>query len=263
MRIPYVTPGRRRTTRGAQAVTGATPRWYRGAIVRGGCKGFRMLARRARGVLKRAPRACALGTAAASALLVAGCGGGSRQDAAEPLSTFAMKVVRASFPATQSIARQTRLQLEVRNSGTRTVPNVAVSVDSFDYASSYPELADDKRPIWVIERGPGAVAEPSVQTENVSVPGGAETAYVNTWALGPLAPGQTRNFTWRVMPVKAGSYTVHYTVSAGLAGKAKAQLASGAPVQGQFAVDITPAPKLTHVNPATGRVEVGPFPAIP
>jgi len=217
---------------------------------------------RARDAPRRAPRASLL-AAAAGALALAGCGSGAQQDAGEPAGTFAMQVTHASFPAAQSIARQTRLVLPVRNTGTHTVPNVAVTIDSFDYTSNYPQLAADKRPVWVIERGPGAVASPPVESEEVSPPGGGQTAYVNTWALGALAPGETRTFIWRVVPIKAGAYTVRYTVAAGLAGKAKARLASGGLVQGQFTADIAPAPKLTHVNPATGRVEVGQFPASP
>jgi hypothetical protein len=117
--------------------------------------------------------------------------------------------------------------------------------------------------VWAVERGPGTVAPRPVETEEVSLPGDNETAYVNTWAFGALAPGKTRTFIWQVTPLKAGTYTVHYTVAAGLAGKAKARLASGAPVHGQFTVDIAPAPRPTHVNPATGRAEVGQFPAVP
>jgi hypothetical protein len=201
--------------------------------------------------------------AAAGVLVLAGCGGGGRQDAAEPAGTFAMQVVHPSFPAAQSIARQTRFVLPVRNTGTHTVPNVAVTIDSFDYTSSYPNLAADKRPVWAIERGPGAVASLPVESQEISPPGGGQTAYVNTWALGALAPGRTRTFVWRVVPVKAGTYTVHYTVAAGLSGKAKARLAGGGLVQGQFAVSIASAPKLKHVNPDTGKVEVGEFPSSP
>ncbi len=199
----------------------------------------------------------------ACAIVIAGCGSGKRQDANEPAGTFTMKVLHASFPSAQSIARPARFALEIENSGSSTVPNVAVTIDSFDYTSTYPELAADKRPAWAIEQGPGTIASPPVESEQVSPPGGGQTAYVNTWALGALAPGKTRTFAWRVVPVKAGSYTVHYTVAAGLSGKAKARLSTGAPVQGQFAVDIASAPKVTHVNPATGRVEVGQFPASP
>jgi hypothetical protein len=196
-------------------------------------------------------------------MLLAGCGGGSRATAGEPTGTFTMKVVHASFPTKQSIARPTSFELEIENTGTHMVPTVAVTVDSFDYNSNYAELSGRKRPVWAIERGPGAIAKPPVESQEISTPGGAQTAYVNTWALGALAPGKTRDFTWLVTPVKAGSYTVHYTVAAGLAGNAKARLASGAPVQGQFAVDISPAPALTHVNPTTGRAETGQFPATP
>jgi hypothetical protein len=185
-------------------------------------------------------------------LLACGCGGGSRQDVREVAGTFEMKLLHASFPSTQAVARPARLELQVRNTGAHTVPNVAVTVDSFNYTSNAPELAADKRPVWAIERGPGAIAQPPVETQEVSVPGGGQTAYLNTWALGPLAPGRTQTFIWRVVAVKAGMHTVRFAVSAGLAGKAKARLASGAAVRGQFKVDIAAAPPRTHVDPAAG-----------
>jgi hypothetical protein len=235
--------------------------------VRGGWKGFWAVPCRARAALARIPGTfagtLALAALAFASLLLSGCGGGSRADAGEPAGTFEMKVLHASFPVAQSIARPTRFALEVQNTGAHTVPNVAVTIDSFDYTSDYPELSARKRPVWAIERGPGAVASPPVETQNVSEPGGGQTAYVNTWALGALAPGGTRTFVWDVVPLKAGSYTVHYAVAAGLAGKAKARLQSGAGVDGQFAVEIKPAPALKHVNPSTGRVEVGRFPTSP
>jgi hypothetical protein len=239
------------------------PRWYRGAIVRGGRKGFWVVPHRARAILTRARGTSAVAALALAALLLSGCGGGSRADAGEPAGTFPMKVVDASFPTAQSIARPARFSLEVQNTGARTVPNVAVTIDSFDYISDYPELADRKRPVWAIERGPGAVGSRPVETQNVSEPGGGQTAYVNTWALGALAPGATRTFVWDVVPVKAGSYTVHYAVAAGLAGKAKVRFPLRSGALGKFVVAIEPAPALKHVNPNTGRVEVGQFPSSP
>jgi hypothetical protein len=217
---------------------------------------------RARAALLRAPKTSVVAASGLAALALAGCGGGTRQDAQEPSGTYGMRAV-ASFPAAQSIARTSRFVVAVRNTGTQTVPNVAVTIDSFDYNSNYPGLAVRKRPVWAIERGPGAIASPPVETENVSLPGGGQTAYVNTWALGPLAPGKSKLFVWRVVPVKSGTYTVHYVVSAGLAGKAKVRLASRAGIHGKFAVYIKPAPDLKHVNPNTGQVEVGQFPSSP
>jgi hypothetical protein len=237
--------------------------WYRGPIVRGGWSVLQEVPSRAHGVLGRGAGALSLLSLAGCALIVAGCGGGAAQDAHEASGSFQLQVVHASFPAKQSVAHETALQLQVRNSGSHTVPNVAVTVDSFNYTSDYQELAADKRPIWAIEQGPGAVASPPVQSEEVSTPGGAETAYVNTWALGALAPGRTETFTWRVMPVKPGTHTVTYSVAAGLAGKAKAVLASGGKVQGHFTVAIAPAPPATHVDPNTGRIVPGALPSSP
>jgi hypothetical protein len=246
----------------SQTDTVRHPRWYRGAIVRGGRRGFWVVPCRARAAVSRAPRTAAVSASVLAALILAGCGGGSPQDAHEPAGTFGMRV-GASFPRAQSIARPSRFVVAVRNTGTQTVPNVAITIDSFDYNSNYPGLAVRQRPVWAIERGPGAIASPPVETENVSLPGGGQTAYVNTWALGPLPPGKTKLFVWRVVPVKAGTFTVHYVVSAGLAGKAKARLEAKAGIHGKFAVYIKPAPDLKHVNPNTGQVEVGQFPSSP
>ncbi len=215
---------------------------------------------RARVALPGGSRPLAAAAGLLGVLALAGCGGGTRQDAGEKSATYQMKVVAAHFPARQSIARPTRMVLLVRNTGTATVPNVAITVDSFNYASNYPELADNKRPIWAIEQGPGAIARPPVQSEEVSPPGGGQTAYVNTWALGPLPAGRTQAFVWKVVPVKPGLHTVSYIVSAGLAGKAKAQLSSGAPVAGRFLVHIAGKPPASYVDPATGKVVEGVYP---
>ena len=194
-------------------------------------------------------------------LAVSGCGGLARQDAHEHAATFTLKVLHASFPAKQSMVRPASLALEIRNTGAHTVPTVAVSVDSFAYTSDYPHLASDQRPVWIIEQGPGPISDPPVQSVAVSPPGGAGTAYVNTWALGPLAAGHTAIFRWKVTPVTAGVHTVHFTVAAGLAGKAKAQLASGGPVRGSFTADIAPAPPSKHIDPSTGRIVAGTYPS--
>jgi len=199
-----------------------------------------------------------------SALLIAGCGGGTPQDAGEPSGNFPIRVVHAFFPLVQAVSKQTAMSITVRNVGTQTAPNVALTVNSFSYKSSYPELADPERPTWVIEQSPGPIANPPVETQEVSVPGGAQTAYVHTWALGPLAPGQIRTFTWHVVPVKTGLQAVRYVVAAGLAGKARAvRPVVGGPVKGAFLVHIAPAPPPTHVDPSTGLVVSGPAPQAP
>ena len=174
----------------------------------------------------------------------------------EKTGTYAMQVVHAQLPAAQSIARQTRLVLPVHNSGTATVPNVAVTIDSFDYASNYPELAADKRPVWVIERGPGAIAKPPVESEEVSPPGGGQTAYVNTWALGPLAPGATRMFVWQVVPVKPAA-TPSPTPSPRASPARPRPAVLGRSGSGTVRGRHRPGPAAHPREPGTGRLEVG------
>jgi hypothetical protein len=173
-----------------------------------------------------------------AALAVAGCGGGERQDANEPSGSFRVDVVRASFPTKQRVAEPERLVITVRNTGAEAVPNVAVTVSSFASRSEQPGLADPERAVWIVDDGPR----------------GGDTAYVNTWALGRLEPGQTRRFVWRVTAVQPGTHTVKWQVAAGLNGKAKATLADNSAPAGSFTVDVSDRPSQTRVDPQTGKV---------
>jgi hypothetical protein len=174
----------------------------------------------------------ALGLTAVGA---AGCGGGPRQDASEKSGHYRVEIVGASFPAKQSIADATQLKIVVRNADTKPAPNVAVTIETHDpqdpsgapqaFASDVqdPNLSDRSRPIWIVDQGPV----------------GGDTAYTNTWALGPLKAGEIRTFRWKVTAVKPGAYTVDYSVSPGLNGKAKQ---SGGRGSGQFKVTIDDRP---------------------
>ncbi|HTZ62633.1 MAG TPA: hypothetical protein VMB51_00860 [Solirubrobacteraceae bacterium] len=207
-------------------------------------------------VLTRPALACG---AAVAALAIAGCGGGSQQNAGEPSGVFPVRITHASFPALQSVARPAALVLTVNNAGTQTIPNVAVSLNSLYYETSFPGVASKKRPIWVLERGPGTIPKHPVESEAVAPPGGGQTAYVETWALGPLAPGASATFHWLVTPVEPGLHHVRYVVAAGLAGNAKARFPSGAIPRGGFLVHVAPRPPARHVNPETGKVTPGPY----
>jgi hypothetical protein len=180
-----------------------------------------------------------VGTAGALvALLASGCGGGQRQDAKEPSGTFNVDVVRDSFPLTQHIAQQSRLQIQVRNSGNRTIPNVAVTVKGLSVRDPQPGLADPNRAVWIIDAGPR----------------GGDTAYTGTWALGALRPGTSRTFEWKVTPTKPGVYDVRYEIAAGLNGKAKARAPSGGRPGGSFTVRVSGKPADARVDPKTGKV---------
>jgi hypothetical protein len=176
-------------------------------------------------------------------LALAACGG-ARQDADEPSGTFKVQVVSASFPRVQHIAQTVVLRVRVRNADTRALP-VAVTVETapprpglaavaFGQNSDNTQLADTARPVWVLDKGPL----------------GGDTAVVNTWSAGTLAPGASRELTWRLVATKAGTYTVGYRVSPGLTGKAKAAAGRTA---GRFRVTISDRPVPATVG-ANGEV---------
>jgi hypothetical protein len=189
------------------------------------------------------------------------CGGGSRQDVHEPSGSFTVQVPTATFPTHQQLAERTRLVIDVRNTSARTLPNVAVticnttctypaplgqgtSVQPFAYYLPMPGLVSHSRPVWIVDRPPGAC--------NYSCQNGGRgtdfTVDANTWAAGQLKPGATARFAWDVTAVVPGRYTVAWQVSAGIYGKAKAVLADGTIPRGAFTVNIAHAPAQSFVN---------------
>jgi hypothetical protein len=184
---------------------------------------------------------------AAGALSAAGCGGGTRQDADETAGTYKVKVVSASFSDHQSLASDAVMKIVVRNADSKTIPNVAVTVSNDDDAkggggfttrSADVGQSDPTRQLWIVDRGPH----------------GGDTAYVSTWALGPLPAGKTKTFEWHVTPVVAGTHTLRWHVAAGLNGKAIARTADGQDAAGVFKRSVSSeAPQVT-VDPKTGDV---------
>jgi hypothetical protein len=155
-------------------------------------------------------------------LSLAGCGGGG-SSAPRGLALTAT----GRFPAAQRVAGPAQLRVDVRDDDDRSAPDVAVTIDSFAAG-------------WIVDHGPG----------------GGTAANPQTWSTGPLAPGGERTFTWAVTPVRAGTYTVGWRVSAG----AGTSVAGGRPSSGSFTVIIRSTPADTRVDPRTGRVVARPRP---
>jgi hypothetical protein len=174
---------------------------------------------------------------AATAIL--GACGADKQDKNEPSGTWKLDVLSASFPGKQHLGEPTTLQITVKNSDSRDVPNLAVTVDGFDQRRDDPTLADPKRPIWIVN----------------TPPANANSAYTNTWAIGRVPADQTRTFKWNVTAVRAGTYSLRYKVAAGLNGKAKAELPDGSQPKGSFIARVsrTPRPVTIGVEPQDER----------
>jgi hypothetical protein len=170
-------------------------------------------------------------------LAIAGCGG-ERQDENEPSGDFPIEVVEATFPDDQKLAKSSDLVVTVRNAGEETVPNIALTVNGFDERKRNPDLADPSRPVFALN---GVQVEIGGFPESKDAsPRGCDTAFVNTWACGPLKPDEERTFRWTVTAVRAGDYTIDWKVAAGLDGKAKAVAPGGGPApNGQFAGTIS------------------------
>lgn len=158
-------------------------------------------------------------------LALAGCGGGERQDEAEPEGDFEVEVTRASFPQKQRLAQSSNLVITVRNAGDRALPNVAVTVEGFDFEKDDETLSDSSRPQFAVNGVPREIG--GFPEAKDATPLGCDTAYVNTWACGRLRAGDEKSFRWSVTAVKAGKYRISYSVAAGLYGNARAVGAGG------------------------------------
>ena len=131
---------------------------------------------------------------------------------------------------------------------------------SFNIRLNNPALANPNRPVWILENDYPKLLGNGVTRKNLhSAPSaGAAAAQTDTFQFGAVPPGQTKDIVWRVTPVQAGTYTVHYDVAAGLQGNAKAVTPSGGKVKGQFHVAIASKPPADLRQGSAGGDQCGP-----
>lgn len=202
----------------------------------------------------------------AAALALGACGASSSQPAAaRPHGSYRVVVSQASFPAVQRLAERSTLVIAVRNAGTRTIPNIAVTIlnpkdgtaaQAFGQdinANPGQMLAGRSRPVWIVDRPPG----PCLYSCQSGSGGSAVTAFSNTWALGRLAPGQTARFQWGVTAIAPGRYTIEYEVAAAVTGDTRALDPNGHLPTGRFDVLIRSQPRTSYVNNAGQIVNTG------
>jgi hypothetical protein len=222
-------------------------------------------------------RSGAITAGAVAGLALAGCGGGSNQAANEASGNFPVNVSAATFPSQQELAEHSDMVITIRNAGTKPIPDIAVTItDASDGTAAQPfaedlhmsGLADPSRAVWVVDQAPCPASARDILPDGECAPlgpggvrqtggpGGAVTAYSNTWAIPHLRPGRSATFKWGVTAVQSGVHVVHYQIAAGLNGKAKAVYAGGQPLRGTFVVDISSKPHESYVNDAGQIVNV-------
>jgi hypothetical protein len=200
---------------------------------------------------QRRNAALALSLVGLPALAAIGCGGGSQQDAKEPKGDFPVKVVSATFPDHQRLAKDSTMEIVVQNAGQKTIPTISVTVKcgqglggSFNTTTSDPHAADPQRPQFVVNKIPTATDRKNPPLD--PAPLERSSAFTDTYPLGPLGAGRSATFRWDVSAVKAGPYRLCWRVNAGLYGKARAVAAGGGPISGEFKGEISKkAPQAT------------------
>ncbi len=156
-----------------------------------------------------------------------GCGDSSDENDKLSNKVWRVEVVAAEFPLKQRLGDNVGFKIKVRNAGDDTIPELSITIDSFNYRSTEEGLADPERPVWVINK----------------VPAGSESSGVNTYRLGRLKPGKTVEAVWRLSAVRAGTHTVKYKIAGDFEGQGKTVLADGSAPEGAFVVTITTVPK--------------------
>jgi len=168
-------------------------------------------------------------TAAFATVGLAACGDDQQ---AKKTETVKLELVGASFAPLQKLAKEETMRITVRNPTSKTIEQVTATVSpgdtagtgsGFDTRSADPGVADPSRPIWVVDEAPknGVTADPAVTR------------------LGPIAAGKSASFTWKLMPVRPGTYKLRWTVGGNLTNQVRVTDQQGDPISGTFPVRIS------------------------
>ena len=97
---------------------------------------------------------------------------------------------------------------------------------------------------------PQSYPQPAPAPPNPAAP---TTSNRKTFDFGPLKPGADGEAVWKLSAVRAGKYTLLYSVDAGLSGNAKAKTDGGVAPGGSFAVEISRTRRRTPKSPTAAK----------
>lgn len=149
--------------------------------------------------------ACAL----VVAVVASGCGGPPRQDENAPSGTWQVAVEKWEFPKHQYLGTPAEYLLTVRNTDTRAIPNLIVTVSGLKTKVDQPGAASEVRPIWIASK---------VNYANVTP---YNSSLSSSWNMGELKPGAVVTYKVNLTPLRRGVHEVGYRLSADLFGDNK------------------------------------------
>jgi hypothetical protein len=105
---------------------------------------------------------------------------------------------------------------QILEAGCGFVNCIPVFIASENYWNERFKKADPSRPVFAVNGVQVQIA--GFPEAKDAAPRGCDTAYVNTWACGPLRPNEQKTFRWSVTAVQAGDFNINWRVAAGLDG---------------------------------------------
>ena len=132
--------------------------------------------------------------------------------------------------------------------------DLPIEQGSFSVRSDQPGLAIPYRPVWILENG---YPEATRRAEAASAARRRRRPTPSRSARSTRRPDQEHRLEGD-RRCRAGTYTVHYQLAAGLEGKAKAVTDDGSIPEGEFVVRISTAPPQTRVNDSGQVVPIKP-----
>lgn len=173
----------------------------------------------------------ALALVALLAIPLAGCGSGQSQSAKAPSGTWSVLVEEWKFPKRQYLGTPTDFILKVRNTDTRDIPQLIVTIDGLRTEVTQVGAASEVRPIWLVQ---------DVDYANVTP---YNSPLAGSYNLGTLAAGAIKTYTVNLTPLRRGDHEVSYKLAGDLFGDAKIVDADDAPAEDSRTVAVDPTPQ--------------------
>ena len=191
------------------------------------------------------------------AIATASACGSDSESPNQPEGEFPLQLNEATLKPRQRLAETSNLVISVTNTGTQTIPDLAVTIQtrpsdlspeqagvpngSFSVRLDREDVAIQTRPVWILNAD-----WPRLNGADTSA--GAQRAQTNTYAFGELEPGDTAKMDWNLNAVQTGDFIVSWKISPSLSATSPAVDQAGLPLSGEIEVEISGQPAKVRVG---------------